>query len=204
MKKFISFLSVVAVCAFATNANAAIYNFGTLTPDGFFDVISGGSVSGGLDYFTFYIAGDATVGAGSYVHIDTDGSDYDTELGIYTGQFGVDPAASQTLISNDDDDWFGLQSELSHGDDIYNYGNGIPLAPGRDGDLGPGWYTIVLGGFNTTYGGTIDNISGGSSSGNFNVWVAHFADAAVPEPGTLTVWALLGLSVAGLRRRKNV
>lgn len=200
MNRLVCVLVAVALFAFSPRADAAIYDFGALSADGSWDLFSGSSEP--LDYFTFHISSDVTKGSGSWLHIDTDFSTYDTEIGIYNGRYGVDSPTTQFRISNDDDDWYGWDSELSHGDDIHNYGNGWKSA-GRDGDLGAGWYTIVLGGYNTRFRNNIEDILPGDSQGNFNLWVNHFGRSSViPEPGSLMIWtALGGLMIA--RRRKQ-
>lgn len=125
--------------------------------------------------------------SGSSFNVDTLGSNYDTELAIYT--------AAGTLVGTDDD------------------GAGGALSRVNAGALADGTYYIVVGGYNSGFGNGF--AFAGAAGGNFNVningaSVASGAQAAgafqvysftVPTPGSM---ALLGLGgLAGLRRRSR-
>jgi hypothetical protein len=121
---------------------------------------------------------------------DTEGSDFDTELGGLTG--------SGLLLDNDDDSGTGLLSLLNLG------------------TLAVGDYYLALGGFDTIFANYV--VTGGSASGGYNinlngqsidagrfgggVNLLHFQVTDVPEPGSVI---LVGLALAFMaRRRRNI
>jgi hypothetical protein len=101
--------------------------------------------------------------------------------------------AGGNLLASSDDEGPGLFSELS-------YGAADPLAapdltPGLNGlTLPAGTYTIVTGGYNTTFGATIDSITAGTNAGNYTLGITYF-----PEPASFALLALGALSL--IRRR---
>ncbi len=120
---------------------------------------------------------------------DTNGSDYDTELGLYR--------ADGTLLANDDDGGAGLQSLIN------------------SGYLDPGSYFILAGGFNSGFGNGV--ASAGNASGNLllNINGVNYFNGAstsgqfqvfqldVTTPAPAAVWmGVIGVgALAGLRRR---
>ena len=100
--------------------------------------LTGSLGSGEVELFQF----EAT-GLFEFLDVNTNGSNFDTELGLYD--------SSGNLIANDDDGGFGLQSSLFLAD-----------SPSLDGVL-----TAVVGGFNTTFGATLNDITAGSASGDY-------------------------------------
>ncbi len=117
---------------------------------------------------------------------DTAGSNYDTELAVYT--------ANGTLVANDDDSGPGVTSQIN------------------TGALADGIYYIVVGGFDSVFangsavggnaaGNHILNINGaGVGSGSAVAGQLIVYQIRIPTPGAL---ALLGMGavVAGRRRR---
>lgn len=124
--------------------------------------------------------------SGTNFSMNTEGSNYDTELAVYT--------AAGTLVGTDDDSGAGTTS-------LFNAGV-----------LADGLYYIVVGGYNSGFGNGF--AFAGAAAGNYNLnvngsSVAAGAQAAgafqvfsfqVPTPGSL---ALLGMGgIAALRRRR--
>lgn len=124
------------------------------------------------------------------VTVDTRGSDFDTELGVYN-------SVGTLLATNDDIDLFGgdLDSEIILG------------------TLPAGTYYTALGGFNTNYGNGF-NVTGGSAAGNYEFnynggampgalaagAVKWFSFQVVPEPASISL-VVCGLGLLALRRR---
>ena len=103
-------------------------------------------LGGALTWYRFTLTGDISNAAGTWLDIDTETSDYDTEIGLYT--------ATGALIASDDDDGSGLQSCLTFGQTtptrLVTGGLGA-AANGRDGSLVAGTYYIAVAGFNATF-----------------------------------------------------
>lgn len=122
--------------------------------------------------------------------LDTNGSDYDTELGLYD--------SVGNLIANDDDGGNGVQSLIN------------------PGVLAPGSYYLLVGGYNSSFanslaaaGGAFGNFSlqlndgslasGASAANVFNIF--QFDVSSTPAPAA--VWmGLAGLGVLGAMRRR--
>ena len=164
-------------------------NMGAIPATGTTVNYSGSHVAGGLDFVTFSVGGVG--GAGDYLHIAMNagatGSMTDTEIALYD--------SAGNFVATDDDGGPGLFSALT-------YGASDPLAspdktPGFDGlTLPAGSYTLVTGGFNTTFpltlGGTFIP---GTNSGTYTLGLTY-----LPAPSTAGLLGLGGL-VAGRRRR---
>ncbi len=139
-----------------------------------------------------------------YLDFSTNGSSFDTELGLFSG-FG----AGATFVDTDDDSGLGLASVLTFGagsglmlGDAFNLG-GNGIAEGEDGNLAAGNYTLVVGGFNTTFGSTLGGTTFGSASGDYtiNVYTNKAGFAVIPEP-TSTLLMFVGFGIAAIRRRR--
>jgi hypothetical protein len=169
------------------------FNLGTINPDGV-QVCSAPSanVAGGLDFYTFTLAGPGALTLSDYVNIQVmntaGGVAYDTEIAIYDGM--------GNKLNEDDDDGVSFYSQLS-------YGTADPLAAaasgvaGQDGaTLAAGTYTIVVGGFNTTFPSTLSGtFTPGTAAGNHQLCIQY-----VPTPGTVALAGLAGLFAARRRR----
>lgn len=143
-------------------------------------------VAGGLDFFTFDFAG---VAGSNFLNLRTipsaTGGSFDTEMALYD--------SNGMLVAFDDDGGVGLLSQLSFGgnDQLAN----PDKAPGFDGLLAAGSYTIVTGGFNTIFGATINDIIPGTATGTYALQVTY-----APAPGALGILSLAGLAAARRRR----
>ena len=127
---------------------------------------------------------------------DTEGSAFDTELG------GFDSIGN--LLGNDDDGGTGTLSLFD-----FDAANGAPLAVGD--------YVLVMGAFNTLYAdGSATTTS--TTTGNYNINLngvsvdagtleagglrtITFTVVAVPEPSTLSLFAVAGLGLFVRRKR---
>lgn len=162
------------------------YNLGSLPNDDSLVSSSGDLLeSGTLDYYTFTIANG--VDALGWLNARTSGMD--TELGLYD--------SNGDFVATDDDGNGGYppgHSMLSFGALDPHTVN--PTVPGEDGlILAAGTYTLVVGGYNTAFGLTINDIVGGSTIGDYTLDLNY-----APEPATLV---LLGLGALGLLRRRR-
>lgn len=167
------------------------FNLGSAAFDGVTRSTAGSNVANGLDFYTITIPYGVTDLA-HYLNIKTSqptgAASYDSELAIYD--------AAGNKIAENDDGGAGLYSMLS-------FGAADPLATGGDfntagasgATLAAGTYTIVVGGYNTSFGDTIGNISAGAAAGAYSLDVTY-----VPAPGAVALMGLAGL-VAGRRRR---
>lgn len=188
MKKAMALAVVAGLGAVAAAQPATVHDFGAVN--------GMSSYSGTLDSGTqiLWFALDLSAGA-TYLDITSNGSAFDTELGLYR--------ADGTLVNSDDDDGIGLTSVLTFGTgtglllgDPSNLG-GNGLAEGEDGAMpGMGTYYLALGRFNVTFGTTDFNVtSTGTSGGAYTITVY----SNVPAPASL---ALLGLGGLVTRRRR--
>jgi hypothetical protein len=124
---------------------------------------------------------------GSY-DIDTFGSNFDTELGLYD--------STGNLIANNDDAGGGLQSQVIE-------------------SLTEGTYFVVVGGFNTVFGNQGWAVGAGTRSGDYllNIngvevassflpsgQVSWYTFTVVPTPSTAALLGLGGLMAARRRR----
>jgi hypothetical protein len=159
--------------AFWNNASLTLSDGAAATPDAFIDL---GVVANQFVPFD----------------IDTIGSDFDTELGIFNSFGG--------LADTDDDGAGSLLSLLNvpglpAGDYYFNAG-------GFNTIYGGGGYEAIVGDFGSDGGNLVINIDGsevyagalGADSNQF------FRFTVVPTPGTLAVVGLAG--IAGIRRRR--
>ena len=193
-----------AVVAAATAAaQAVVIDLGILpSPSRVPTTVTGNLEPGDLLYVTFTLPTSIDASEGDFFDITSNGTDFDTELGLYAGN--IFNAASTNLVANDDDDGIGVDSTLSFGvgsgmmlGDSFNLG-GDGIADGEDGDLPAGPYTLVLGEFNTVFGPTVDAVTtdGNNVGGDYEI---NFF-IAIPEPTTAALAGLGGLAM--LRRRR--
>ena len=152
------------------------FNLGSLNGNGSTLVTAGSHVSGGLDFFAFAIGGGVD-SLGESLNIKmlagTSGTSMtDTEIALYDG-------AGNLVATNDDS--IGLFSQLNF----------------ADSGLTPGNYTLVTGGFNTTFPTTLGGtFVAGTNVGTYSLEMTY----TVPAPGALALVGLGGL-VATRRRR---
>jgi len=166
-------------------AHAVMIDVGTLPDDGTSVSFTGDLISGGLDIYDFSMLGDVNNGDSSFLNIQTFGQGgftlMDTEIGLYDA-LGI-------LITSDDDD---------NGDDpftilysLLTFGDGDPLGTtvdsiaGEDGTLVAGAYTLVVGGFSTDFTQDINDITGGTSAGDYNIQFTHRAPVPAPAPANI-------------------
>ncbi len=149
-------------------------------------------VSGGLDFFTFTIGGVGNLG--SFLNIQSrtpaGGTGMDLEIALYD--------SNGNFVATDDDGqvsaFGGTHSMLSFGADDPLFNAETPA--GIDGlTLAAGTYTLVVGGFNTTFGATINDITRGTASGFYDLQITY-----APTPGALAVLGLAGFAAARRRR----
>ena len=165
-------------------------------PDGF--IPAGTAIPGAPSAISLGVVGVE----GAQFTIDTFGSLFDTELGLYN-QAG-------NLLFNNDDAQSTLQSEIDLTGAVYDGANDLILS-----GLSVGTYYIALGGFNTVYGATGFGASPGTANGGYVLnlggaqvgagtlgsgQIQWFSFTVVPAPGTAAVFALSGL--AAVRRRR--
>jgi len=192
---------VAVIVVTSGQMQAGLINVGALPTDGtpiqFVDSIS----SGELDFYEFTLSGDVNNGNGTYLNIQTFGQSgftlMDTEIGLYDS-FG------NFVVSDDDDNGDGtfaiLYSLLTFGDSD-PLGSTVDSIPGQDGLITGGAYTLVVGGFNTTFGANIGSITAGSSAGDYNIQFA--SQTAVPEPSTFALLSIGGIALVGYGLRKK-
>jgi hypothetical protein len=170
------------------------FSLGSAPIDGVTRSTAGSNVAGGLDFYTITIPNGVTH-ISQWLNIKTSqpagAAGYDSELAIY------DAAGNKIAEDDDGATGTGLYSMLSFGDadplgDSVDPSN---TAPGANGSLAAGTYTIVVGGYNTAFGATIGSITAGAAAGAYSLDVTY-----VPAPGAVALMGLAGL-VAGRRRR---
>jgi PEP-CTERM motif-containing protein len=103
-------------------------------------IVDGSTTSGTLTGGTTEVF-DFTVSGNRFISFDTDGSNFDTELGVFAGS---------TLLDNDDDGGAGLNSHLSPR--MYTAGS----------------YSLYLGGFNTTFADG-PSVTPGAAGGDYDL-----------------------------------
>ncbi len=198
-------LAAGAIVAAATaTAQAVVIDLGVLpSPSRVPTTLTGSIAPNELVYVTFTLPTSIDASEGDYLDITSNGTDFDTEIGLYAGS--IFNAASTVLVGNDDDDGIGVDSTLSFGvgsgmmlGDSFNLG-GDGIADGEDGPfLAAGQYTAVLGEFQVVFGPTVDTaVSSGIDVGGD--YVLNFF-IAIPEPTTAAMAGLGGLAM--LRRRR--
>ena len=199
MKKFL--FALVAMLA-----PAAAYGQ-TATVTGFFDI-------GEVAVIEFCITNDISINefldmTSNGSTDDAGGGGADTELLLFSG-FG----SGATFVLSDDDDGIGVASTLTFGSgsglllgDSFNLG-GDGIANGEDGLLAAGDYSLVVGEFPTSDVATLGDVVGGNEAVNFIVDFyassgAGFSlkNAAIPEPGTAALIALVAAPMV-LRRKR--
>jgi len=155
-----------------------------LTPD-----MTRTHTGGAVTWYCFTLNNAISDGLGSWLDIDTEGSNYDTEVGLYNslGQ----------LVATDDDDGSGTQSEITFGQIAPTRTIGTATGGnGRDGALTPGVYYLAVAGFNATFSPDFGvTTTSTNTTGVTNVNIR----TNVPEPASLALLALGGLAL--LRRR---
>lgn len=165
-------------------------------PDGF--IPAGTAIPGAPSAISLGVVGVE----GAQFSIDTFGSAFDTELGLYN-QAG-------NLLFNNDDAQSTLQSEIDLSGAVYDGANDLILS-----GLSVGTYYIALGGFNTIYGATGFGVTAGNANGDYLLnlggaqvsagtlgagQIQWYSFEIVPAPGAAGLLALGGL--AAVRRRR--
>ncbi|MGE3107415.1 MAG: hypothetical protein AB7O77_03575 [Phycisphaerales bacterium] len=147
-------------------------------------------IGGAVTWYCFTLNDAINNGVGSWLDIDTEGSNFDTEIGLYD--------VNGTLIATDDDDGSGTQSELSFGQISPTRTIGTAVGGnGRDGSLVPGTYYLAVAGFNATYGA---GFSVTTTSTNTTGLAQVNIRTNIPAPGSVALLGLAGL-IAARRRR---
>ena len=174
------------------------FNLGSAVGNGVTVSTAGSNVAGGLDFYTITIPYGVS-NLADYLNIKTSqpagAALYDSELAIF------DSAGNK--IAEDDDGVIGTGAAGFYS--MLSFGAADPLAeagatdntnPGESGaSLAAGTYTIVVGGFNTTFGATISSITPGAAAGAYSLDVTY-----VPAPASIAFLGL-GALVGGRRRR---
>lgn len=189
MKKTIALAVVAGLGAVAAAQPSTVHDFGAVNGMATFS----GSHTAGNQIIWFAL--DLSAGA-TYLDITSNGSAFDTEIGLYR--------ADGTLVTSDDDDGISLQSTLTFGTgtglllgDAFNLG-GNGLAEGEDGAMpGAGTYYLALGRFNVTFGTSAFNVTSTATTAGGNYSITVYSN--VPAPASL---ALLGLGGFVTRRRR--
>ncbi len=144
--------------------------------------------SGGINWVKFTLAAPVDAAALKYLDIDSEGSalsNNDTEIGLYNDAGG--------LISTDDDDGSGNNSQLSFG--VASparpaVGNGLGYN-GRDGALLPaGTYYLASGAFNSNFNPTLWNVT--TTATGTGPITLNISIGAVPAGGIPAVSTNLG------------
>ncbi len=188
MKKALALALVAGLGSVAAAQPATVFDFGTV--NGMSSYSGSHDAAGQVIWFSLDLAGSET-----YLDITSNGSAFDTEIGLYR--------ADGTRVADNDDDGIGLTSVLTFGTgtglllgDAFNLG-GNGLAEGENGPMpGAGHYYLALSRYNTTFGNTDFSVtSTGAAGGAYTITVY----SNVPAPASL---ALLGLGGLAIRRRR--
>ncbi|KAA0214640.1 MAG: hypothetical protein DYG94_08190 [Leptolyngbya sp. PLA3] len=188
MKKALALALVAGLGSVAAAQPTTVYDFGTV--NGMESYTGSHTASGQVIWVSIDLSGGET-----YLDITSNGTVFDTEIGLYR--------ADGTLVTSNDDDGISLQSTLSFGTgsglllgDSWNLG-GNGLAEGENGAMpGAGHYYLALSRYNTTFGATgFDVTSTGTAGGAYTITVY----SNIPAPASL---ALLGLGGLVARRRR--
>lgn len=174
------------------------FNLGSAVGNGVTVTTAGSNVAGGLDFYTITIPYGVS-NLADYLNIKTStpagAGLYDSELAIF------DSAGNK--IAEDDDGVIGTGAAGFYS--MLSFGGADPLAeagttdntnPGESGaTLAAGTYTIVVAGYNTAFGATINAITPGTAAGAYNLDITY-----VPAPASIAFLGL-GALVGGRRRR---
>lgn len=165
----------VSAPAFAATYNLGSANAGVSTSQ----TLVGTQV---FDTFTFSIDTVSPGFAVTEISIDTIGSSFDTEIGLFD-------SANNFIASNRNGVGISPASKLT-------LSNALGLVTGS--------YTLVLGAWNINFGPTLaDTDANGFPSGNYNVNISStVSPVPVPAAGLMLLTGLLGF--AGLRRRQRL
>ena len=142
-----------------------------------------------IKWYKFHLSEAASTATTRYVDIDTYGSDFDTELGLYD--------AAGTLKAANDDGAAGLLSLLTFGDTVNvrpaTAGGTDDFArDGRNGDLAAGDCYLAVGKFNTNYADEFDVTSTATGIGTLVINIYNNYPIAVPRCNAADVAGLGG------------
>ena len=192
---------VLGFTALEAPVNAAVINLGPLSGDGTPVIVNGDiDSSDPLDFINFSISGDIQNLDLSYLNIQSppfapdDLPGGDTRIGLYS--------STGTLVAQ-------AEANGPFPDDLLSFGNADPFAapfeaPGADGTLLAGDYTLAVSGWLSTMTTNINDISPDTTPRDYSVQITYQDDSQpVPEPtGVLSLLAMGSFGWLSTLKRK--